>query len=190
MEQRLQKLQNGGSQPGCPSSCPPSQQQGCSVEVPLTWCRAPQDTSGSQPSCPFPVVLSCWHNQHRGKLTAQVGPELSGAMLRACTGTKKALESILQPNCCSPIIPSLCHLPWANRQVTTNTLPNPKLCSSHSYPPRSPGMGRGVARPFTGTVGTPFPPQPVGSYATAFTRTRNCSEGSMQNSMERKLACS
>lgn len=96
---------------------------------------------------------------------------------------KQALESIPQCSCCSVIIPSLCPLPWPNRQVTTNTLSNP--CSCHCCPPRSPGTGLGIAWPFT-----PFPPQHVGSYPTAFPQTRNCSEGCVQNSMEGKEICS
>lgn len=45
------------------------------VEVPLPGLSAPQDGAGSQPSCPFPVLLPA-------QLTAQGGPELCGAMLR------------------------------------------------------------------------------------------------------------
>lgn len=36
-------------------------------------------------SAAVPSQRSCWHNQHRGKLTVQGGPELWKAMLRACT---------------------------------------------------------------------------------------------------------
>lgn len=50
-EQRLQRPQ------AAPAPRPPAQLQGCPVEVPLPGLSAPQDRAGSQPSCPFPVLL-------------------------------------------------------------------------------------------------------------------------------------
>lgn len=50
-EQRLQRPQ------AAPAPRPPARLQGCPVEVPLPGLSAPQDGAGSQPSCPFPVLL-------------------------------------------------------------------------------------------------------------------------------------
>lgn len=185
-EQRLQKLQNGGSLPGHRLfqllSPIPAAGLLCGGASPMV-----QGSSGHmrEPAqLPLPSALS-GTSSTEGSSPSREEQSSGGAMLRAFTQTKNALESIPEHNYCSPIIPPLCPLPWSNRPPPDHKQPHQTLLIPFlsSKKPR-----HRAGEPFTGIVGTPFPSQHVGSYTIAFPQIRNCMEGFVQNSMEGKKA--